>query len=255
MQDRDAVVLKVLDRKTAGIVAGAVTVIGRNGDAGGVAHHVIDRVETEIVHRLACYHRDRLWGFARCQHHARSSRNAAGGVGARTFSDGAQLVGADLGGAQFQAAARRRQCLEHVAIGTFDGGIATATQQGFESGRLVVGAVQAGSRQPLKVGGLKNNRYPGLLCKTVQGTAQRAGWNVIGLYRCRLRLGDGAAQHASRRSDNQVNGQGQRGAGPRAKTPARVGGSQHGKRSPLGFYVSTLTAGSKKAEGMRIIIF
>ena len=183
LQDRNAVVLKVLDRKTARIVAGAITVIGCNGDAGGMAHHIIDRVETEIVHCLARYHGYRLWGFARRQHHARGSSDAAGGVGARTFCDGAQLVGADLRGAQFQTAARRRQRIERVAIGTFNGGIAAAAQQSFESGMLVVGAVQPGSRQSVQAGGLKNNRYPGLLCKAIQGAAQRAGWNVIG-FRC-----------------------------------------------------------------------
>jgi hypothetical protein len=52
-----------------------------------------------------------------------------------------------------------------------------------------------------------------------------------------------------------MNGQCQRLAGLRAKTPAVKGGGQHGERNPLWVCIPSLTADAEKAERMRIIIF
>ena len=44
LQDGNAVVLEVFNGKAARVVTGAVAVIGGHGDAGRVAHDVVDRV-------------------------------------------------------------------------------------------------------------------------------------------------------------------------------------------------------------------
>ncbi|MND86746.1 hypothetical protein D3C80_787260 [compost metagenome] len=96
----NAVVLEVVDGKAARVVAVALGVIGRDGDARGVAHHVVDVVEAEVIHVLAGHHGDRLRRLARGQYQSCGGGNGAGGVGAALFGDGTQLVAGDLGGAE-----------------------------------------------------------------------------------------------------------------------------------------------------------
>ena len=122
----NAVVLEVVDRETAGVVVGAVGVVGRDGDARGVAHHVVDVVEAEIFHVLPGDHGDRLRCLPRGQHHASRRGDGAWGVGAAAFGDGAQLVADDLGGLQLHGLAALGQARQQHRVGA----VAFKTQAG-----------------------------------------------------------------------------------------------------------------------------
>ncbi|MNJ61418.1 hypothetical protein D3C77_572030 [compost metagenome] len=83
----NAVVLEVVDGKTTGVIVGTVAVEGRDGDAGCMAHHVINVVEAEVIHVLASDDGDRLRGLPGCQDQARCRGDSAWGIGARTFGN------------------------------------------------------------------------------------------------------------------------------------------------------------------------
>ena len=108
---RNAVVLEVLDGEAAGVVLGALAVIGDDADAGRVLHHLVDGGEVEVIHLLACDHADGLRRLARRQHHARGCGNGARRIGARAFGHLAQLVGDHVDRGQRGRVLRVRQCL------------------------------------------------------------------------------------------------------------------------------------------------
>ena len=184
---RDAVVLEVADREPACVVVAAVTVIGRHGDAGGVAHHVVDVVEAEVVHVLTGHNGDRLRCFTRCQHQPGGGGDGAWRVGTRAFGHGTQQVAGDRCRAQFQCRTGLRHRRQHHGIFAtrlgFKAAAAQQLSQGLAGGH---GAVDARRGNALShvcgVGDLQ----PALGAQLVQRVGQRLAGNreTVGVQRC-----------------------------------------------------------------------
>lgn len=184
-QGRNAVVLEVLDGETTRVIVGALGVIGRHRDAWRVAHYVIDGVEAEVIHDLACDHRDRLWCFPWCQHQARGRGDGARGIRARAFGDRAELVGADLGGLQLHLSVLGQRLGDH-AIATLlalrlQARLAQQALQAFVHREITFEpfALNAGCQRRINA-----DHHARLLPKGPQYTVQATGRNVI-----RTRLG------------------------------------------------------------------
>ena len=94
--------LEVADAIASGGVVDTIGVVMLNVDARGLAQHIRQGIEIEVVHLLACDHRDRLRGFLDGEVQPRGGAHRASSVGAGVLGGGAQAVGADGGRAQFQ---------------------------------------------------------------------------------------------------------------------------------------------------------
>ena len=179
-QGGNAVVLEILDRETAGIVVGALAVEGRDGDARGMAHHLIDGVEAEIIHMLTGNHGDRLRRFPWRQYHACGRGDGAGGIRAAAFGDGTELVGGDLGGLQLQfTVALRRSGNNPVTVAVSDRLQAQRGEQPLQSFVDCKVAAQATAADACSQARVHRDHHAGLLAKAAQHRVQAARRNAV----------------------------------------------------------------------------
>ena len=167
---------------------------------------------------MARDHRDGLRGFARCQHHPRRRGNTAGCVGARTFGNCPQLIGADLGSLQFQLPAGRFGD-QPVSATLVDSLQAQRIENQLEALVDRETAVQARTLNAGSEGRVRTNHHARLLAEGTEYAVQAARRNVEGVA-LRVLTGGGSAGGAGELTgggDGEAKESGAQGTGKRGK--------------------------------------